>query len=75
MLLEIGLFKKKKKERKKKRNQDYIKSGLSQSLFLKKDVICCSNGYIYHFLDYIIKVTDYNNNNNNNNNNNSNKQN
>ena len=30
----------------KKKNQNFIKSGLSA----KKDVICCSNGYIYHFL-------------------------
>jgi len=65
MLLEIGLFKKnknknknktkqKKKRKEKKRNQNGINSGLSQFLFCKtQDVICCSNGYIYHFLDYI----------------------
>ena len=23
------------------------------SIFTTKDVTCCSNGYIYHFLDYI----------------------
>ena len=69
MLLEIGLLKKtpkhqkqnktktkqKKKKEKKKRNQNCIKSGLSQFLYISttKDVICCSNGYIYHFLDCI----------------------
>ena len=56
MLLEIGLLKKqnKRKRKKKKRNKICIKAGLSQVLFLQqKDVICCSNGYIYHFLDYI----------------------
>ena len=34
MLLEIGLFKKKRRE--KKRNQNCIKSGLSQFLFLQQ---------------------------------------
>ena len=58
MLLEIGLLKKTKqnktKRKKKKRNKICIKAGLSQVLFLQqKDVICCSNGYVYHFLDYI----------------------
>ena len=59
MLLEIGLFKKKKERKKKqrrkekKRNQNCIKSGLSHPISTTKDVICCSNGYIYHFLDYI----------------------
>ena len=43
-----------KRKTEKKRNQNGINSGLSQFLFCKtQDVICCSNGYIYHFLDYI----------------------
>ena len=54
MLLEIGLFKKKKeKKTEKKRNQNCIKSGLCHPISTTKDVICCPNGYIYHFLDYI----------------------
>ena len=38
MLLEIGLFKKRKKEKRKekKRNQNCIKSGLSEFLFLQQ---------------------------------------
>ena len=66
MQLDIGLFKKKKKTKQKtktkpspppppkERNQNCIKSGLSQfPISTTKDVICCSNGYNYHFLDYI----------------------
>ena len=65
MLLDIGLFKKQNKTKQKtktkppppppkKRNQNCIKSGLSQfPISTTKDVICCSNGYNYHFLDYI----------------------
>ena len=49
MLLEIRLFKKKKKEKKRKE----IKIALHKRT---KDVICSSNGYIYHFLDYIIII-------------------
>ena len=59
MLLEIGVLKRKKqktkkdktkqnKSQKKKRNENCSKSGLSTT----KDVMCCFNGYIYHFLDY-----------------------
>ena len=46
MLLEIGLFEKKKKERKKV-------WAIPIPVSATKYVICCSNGYIYHFLDYI----------------------
>ena len=63
MLLDIGLFKKQNKTKQKQsppprppkeRNQNCIKSGLSQfPISTTKDVICCSNGYNYHFLDYI----------------------
>ena len=39
-------------KKKKRNNQNCIKSGLFQFLFIQqKNVICCSNGYIYHFLD------------------------
>ena len=52
MLLEIGLFKRKK--RKKKINQKCcIKSGLPIPISSTKDVMCCSNGYIYHFIGHI----------------------
>ena len=50
MLLEIELLKRKRKK---------IKIALSLGypwlvpVSTTKDVICCSNGYIYHFLDYI----------------------
>ena len=62
MLLEIGLLNKNKnknktkpkKEKRKKRNQNCIKSGLIPiPISTTKDVICCSNGYICHFRDYI----------------------
>ena len=66
MLLEIELFKKKKKRRRrrrkeKKRKEKKKKSNLHHVWAIQipisttKDVICCSiNGYIYHFLDYIM---------------------
>ena len=62
MLLEIGLLikrkktknKKTKKQNKTKARKKNIKIALSlgypSSYF---HMICCSNGYIYHFLDYI----------------------
>ena len=69
MLLEIGLLKRKKKSKQKqkqnktkaknKKKENCIKSGQESGLYIPapisttKDVICCSNGYIYHFLDYI----------------------
>ena len=64
MLLEIGLLKRKKKAKtktkqnksqKQKKYQNCIKSGLyiPAPISTTKDVICCSNGYIYHFLDYL----------------------
>ena len=64
MLLKIGLLKRKKnaktktkqnKSQKQKKYQNCIKSGLyiPAPISTTKDVICCSNGYIYHFLDYI----------------------
>ena len=64
MLLAIGLLKKtknkkqkknkRKKKKKKRKYQNCIKS-VSQIIPISttEDVICCSNGYIYHFLDYI----------------------
>ena len=42
----------KKKRREKKRNQNCIWA-IPIPISTRKDVICCSNGYIYHFLDYI----------------------
>ena len=61
MLLETELFKKKKKEgeeeekkRKKKSNLHHVWA-IPIPISTTKDVICCSiNGYIYHFLDYIM---------------------
>ena len=55
MLLEIGLFKKKKRKRKKKENKvkEIKVSAIPIPISTTKDLICCSNGYIYHFLDYI----------------------
>ena len=38
-----------KKEKKKKEKVSAIPIPVSTT----KDLICCSNGYIYHFLDYI----------------------
>ena len=58
MLLEIGLLKRKKqKQKQKQKHKKKFKIALSlgypSSYFYNKtDVICCSNGYIYHFLDY-----------------------
>ena len=52
MLLEIGLFK--KKEEKRKEIKIALSLGYPNSYFYDKRCnICCSNGYIYHFLDYI----------------------
>ena len=58
MLLEIGLLKKKTKQNKsKKKKRKEIKIALSRAIprpiSITKDIICCSNGYIHHFLDYI----------------------
>ena len=54
MLLEIGLLKKKKTKAKKRKE---IKIALSRAIpspiSITKDIICCSNGYTHHFLDYI----------------------
>ena len=47
MLFEIGLFKKQNKTKQKK------VWAIPIPISTTKDVICCSNGYIYHFLDYI----------------------
>ena len=60
MLLAIGLLKKQNKT-KQKQKQKEKKSKLHEvwaipiptCISTTKDVICCSNGYIYHFLDYI----------------------
>ena len=52
--------KKKKKERKKKRKEKKSKShqvwAIPIPISTTKDVICCSNGYIYHFLSCIIII-------------------
>ena len=51
MLLEIELLKKKKKGKEKK-----IKIALRLipiPIFTTKGVVCCSNDYVYHFLDYM----------------------
>ena len=59
MLLEIGLFKKKEKKKKEKRKKKEHKVkeikvwAIPIPISTTKDLICCSNGYIYHFLDYI----------------------
>ena len=61
MLLEIGLLKRKKykNKNKKQQQQQQQKSELHQVWAIQvpisttKDVIRCSNGYIYHFLYYI----------------------
>ena len=42
MLLEIGLLKRKTKTKTKQKKQKQ-----------NKTKVCCSNGYVYHFLDYI----------------------
>ena len=44
-----------KQKPKTKKYQNCIKAGLyiPAPISTTKDVICCSNGYIYHFLDYI----------------------
>ena len=57
MLLEIGLFQKKekKKERKKEKRKEKKRKVWAMPIPISttKYVTCCSNGYIYHFLDYI----------------------
>ena len=57
---EIGLLKKqnnakakKKKERKRKEIKIALVRAIPIPIATTKYVICCSNGYIYHFLDYI----------------------
>ena len=47
--------KKKKEKRKKKENKvkEIKVSAIPIPISTTKDLICCSNGYIYHFLDYI----------------------
>ena len=53
----------KTKQNKTKVKKKYIKIALSlgypSSYFFKKDVICCSNGYIYHFLDYLTLILEH----------------
>ena len=49
MLFEIGLFKKQNKTKQKK------VWAIPIPISTTKDVICCSNGFIYHFLDYVNK--------------------
>ena len=52
MLLAIGLFKKKNKQKQKQKKSKWA-IPIPTCISTTKDVICCSNGYIYHFLDYI----------------------
>ena len=49
MLLEVGLLKRKTKQKKIQKVW-----AIPVPISTTKDVICCSNSYIYHFLDYII---------------------
>ena len=64
MLLEIVLLQRKKKAKKQKnKNKNKTKQkpkkkkikvwAIPVPISTTKDVICCSNGHIYHFLDYI----------------------
>ena len=71
MLLEVGIIPKKRRRKKeKKRNQNCIQVwAIPIPISTTKDVICCSNGYIYQFLDYMKLLLNNNNNNDNNNNN------
>ena len=65
MLLETGLLKRKKEKTKTKQNKSQKKKkiqhckvwAISVPISTTKDVICCSNGYIYHSLDYITLST------------------
>ena len=66
MLLEIGYLKRKKQNKIKTKTKTKTKTKQNKAkqkpkkvwaipvpISTTKDVICCSNGYIYHFLDYI----------------------
>ena len=58
MLLQIGLLIRKQKQNKSQKRKKF-KIALSLGyiplpISTTKDVICYSNGYIYHFLDYIM---------------------
>ena len=61
MLLEIELFnnnnnnnnKTKKKKKKKRKSKLHLVWPIPFPIYTTKDVVCSSNGYIYHFLDYI----------------------
>ena len=69
MLIEIGLLKrikttktkqkqkqnqtKAKKKRQKKKSKLHQVWAIRVPISTTKDVICCFNGYTYHFLDYI----------------------
>ena len=46
--------KKRKKERKEKISTLQWVWAIPIPISTTKDVVCCSNGYIYHFLDYIV---------------------
>ena len=63
------MIKKKTKQNKSKKKKVWA---IPIPISTTKDVICCSNGYIYHFLDYIKLMPFVNNSNNNKNNNNNN---
>ena len=52
MLLKIELLEKKKKEKKRK-SKFLLVWAIPILISTTKDVICCSNGYIYHSLVYI----------------------
>ena len=63
MLLEIGLFQKKNKQKQnkkatttttKKKSKLHLVWAIPVPISTTKDVICCSNGYIYHFLDCVV---------------------
>ena len=49
--------KEKKKKEKRKKKENKVKEikvwAIPIPISTTKDLICCSNGYIYHFLDYI----------------------
>ena len=53
MLLEIGLLKKTKTKQKQEKKRNPKVWAIPIPISTTKDVICCSNGYIYHFRDYI----------------------
>ena len=53
MLLEIGLLQRKNKNKTKAKKKKIKVWAIPVPISTTKDVICCSNGHIYHFLEYI----------------------